>query len=110
MKWFFESVAACALMLAAAAPAGAQSDVAARAYATCNRGTGDIADCLNRSIADWNAAATAFNNEAATANYGSAGVTRYQVVPAVPPATTTTTTTTYSRTYRAPPAYPGASR
>jgi hypothetical protein len=106
MKRLLTPAAVSALMLVAAAPAWAQSGAPSVPYGSCNRSTGDIADCLNRAIAD--------RNDAATASYGASGVTRYDTAPAVP--TTTTTTTTYSRTVYpppwtiSPPPYPGASR
>jgi hypothetical protein len=110
MKRLLTTAAVASLMLGIAASAGAQSWTQSgsppMSFGYCNRSTGDIADCLNRAIADRNDAATA------TA-YGSSGVTRYEPTP-VAPATTTTTTTTYSRTIYPPPyyppPYPGASR
>ena len=83
-----------------AAPALAQSGMPGSSFGYCHQTTGDIAECLNRAIADRNDAAAAVNN------YGSSGATRD-----VPPTatTTTTTTTTYSRTIYPPP-YPGAYR
>lgn len=100
MKPSLTTLAVSALMLFAAGPTWAQSSPTVMAPGYCNRSTGDIADCLNRAIADRNDAATA-------AAYGSSGVTRYDTPPAVP--TTTTTITTTTRTIAAPP-YPGGDR
>jgi hypothetical protein len=101
MKQSRTMLAVAALMLGAVAPGWAQSGPPAMPSGHCNRSTGDIADCLNRGIAD--------RNDAPPVSYGSSGVTRYDVTPAVPTTTTTTTTTTYSRTI-SPPPYPGGSR
>jgi hypothetical protein len=98
------TTAISALMLGAAASAWAQSGpptVSPPGY--CNRSTGDIAECLNRAIAERNDAA-----DAAAASYGSSGAT-YDPSPLGPPPTSTTTTTTYSRTTYPPP-YPGGRR
>lgn len=99
MRWLLNAVAVSALMLGAAAPVWAQSSPPSTSYDNCNRRDGNIADCLNRAVVD--------RNNAATASYGSSGVTPNAVAPDVP--TTTTTTTTYSRTIFPPP-YPGAYR
>jgi hypothetical protein len=99
MKQLLTMLAVAALMLGAVAPGWAQSGPPAMSPGYCNRSTGDIADCLNRGIAD--------RNKAPPAYYGSSGLTRPDTIPAVP--TTTTTTTTYSRTV-SPPPYPGGSR
>jgi hypothetical protein len=96
MKQLLNMLAVSALMLGAATPGWAQSGPAPLSPGSCNRSTGDIADCLNRGIAD--------RNDAATPYYGSSGVMRYDAPPAVPTTTTTTTTTTYSRTIYPPPA------
>ena len=86
------------------APVWAQSNLSGSSFGVCNQTSGDIAECLNRAIAERNDAAAAINT------YGASGMTRYDVAPSVPPpTTTTTTTTTYSRTVYPPP-YPGASR
>ncbi len=100
------TAAVSVLALGAVAPAWAQSTASTPSFGICNQTTGDIAECLNRAIADRNDSANAVN----AANYGSSGVPRYEPMPAAPPTTTTTTTTTtYSRTLYPPP-YPGASR
>jgi hypothetical protein len=101
MKRLLNTVAVAALMLGAAAPGWAQSGPPAMSLGYCNRSTGDIADCLNRAIAD--------RNDTATAYYGSSGLTRHDTAPIPTTTTTTTTTTTYSRTIYPPP-YPGAYR
>jgi hypothetical protein len=95
MKRLRTMLAVSALMLGVSAPSWAQSGPARLSPGYCNRSTGDIADCLNRGVAD--------RNDAATPYYGSSGVMRYDTAPAVP-TTTTTTTTTYSRTIYPPPA------
>jgi hypothetical protein len=98
------TIAAVSALILGAASAWAQSAPPPLSLG-CNRSTGDIADCLNRAVAD--------RNDAATAYYGDSGVMRHDMAPPVPapPAatTTTTTTTTYSRTIY-PPAYPGTGR
>jgi hypothetical protein len=105
MKQLLTMLAVAALMLGAAAPGWAQSGPPAMSSGYCNRSTGDIADCLNRGIADRNDAPPVYYG---SSSYGSSGVTRYDTIPTVP-TTTTTTSTTYSRTI-SPPPYPGASR
>jgi len=95
------TLALSALMLSAAGSAWAQSGPSVMSPGYCNRSTGDIADCLNRAVADRNEAATA-------TSYGSSGVTRYDAPPVVPTTTITTITTT-TRTIAAPP-YPGGDR
>jgi hypothetical protein len=99
MKRLLNTAAITALMLGVAAPGWAQFSPPPMSLGYCNRSTGDIADCLNRAVAD--------RNDAAMASYGASGVTRLDTPPAVPTTTTTTTTTTYSRTFYPPP-YPGA--
>jgi hypothetical protein len=110
MKWLLHTAAVGALVLGAAASASAQSGPSS--FGVCNQTRGDIAECLNRAIAERNDAATAYNNAAAAAyhnamsSYGSSGVMRYEPAPV---GSTTTTTTTTTRTVY-PPAYPGAYR
>ncbi len=94
---------AASVLLLGTAPVWAQTSTASPSFGVCNRTTGDIADCLNRAIAERNDAATAVNNQ----NYGAGGAGRYTAPGA---SQTTTTTTTYSRTTTYPPPYPGASR
>jgi hypothetical protein len=99
------TVALSALVLGVGAAASAQS----LAPGYCGS-RGDIANCLNRGIAEHNDAAYAANAaNAYNSGYGSSGVTTSRTI-TTEPMTTTTTTTTTSRTYYAPPPYPGALR
>jgi hypothetical protein len=105
MTRLLSTVALSALVLGAGAPAWAQYAPPAP-YGYTGGGTfdsrgmpmtGDIADQLNRGVAERNDAANAVN--AANANsYGSSGAPAY-----APPPTTTTTTTTWRSIS---PAYP----
>ncbi len=79
---------AASVLLLGTAPVWAQSSLSGPSFGTCHQTTGDIAECLNRSIAERNDAAAAINT------YGASGMTRYDVAPPAPPTTTTTTTTT----------------